>query len=88
MGSFFCKEIHKGLAKHAKSGKIKIHGDLAQLGEHFLDVEGVMGSSPLASTICVKKRQTVTSGVFFCSLHPASLSALRVCDLDRNILAF
>ncbi len=24
---------------------------LAQLGEHFLDVEGVMGSSPLALTI-------------------------------------
>ena len=29
----------------------KRRGDLAQLGEHFLDVEGVMGSSPLASTI-------------------------------------
>ena len=28
-------------------------GDLAQLGERFLDVEGVMGSSPLASTIRV-----------------------------------
>lgn len=50
-GDLFLQEIHKGLAKHAKSGKIKIHGDLAQLGEHFLDVEGVMGSSPLASTI-------------------------------------
>ena len=24
---------------------------LAQLGEHFLDVEGVMGSSPLALTV-------------------------------------
>ena len=32
-----------------------MHGDLAQLGEHFLDVEGVMGSSPLASTIRDKK---------------------------------
>ena len=27
---------------------------LAQLGEHFLDVEGVMGSSPLALTIFEK----------------------------------
>ena len=26
-------------------------GGLAQLGEQFLDVEGVMGWSPLASTI-------------------------------------
>ena len=28
-----------------------VHECLAQLGEHFLDVEGVMGSSPLALTI-------------------------------------
>ena len=27
------------------------HECLAQLGEHFLDVEGVMGSSPLALTL-------------------------------------
>lgn len=32
---------------------IKAHECLAQLGEHFLDVEGVMGSSPLALTIIV-----------------------------------
>ena len=30
---------------------IKAHECLAQLGEHFLDVEGVMGSSPLALTL-------------------------------------
>ena len=30
---------------------IKAHECLAQLGEHFLDVEGVMGSSPLALTV-------------------------------------
>ena len=29
---------------------------LAQLGEHFLDVEGVMGSSPLALTISELKK--------------------------------
>ena len=29
------------------------YGRLAQLGEHLLDVQGVRGSSPLASTICV-----------------------------------
>ncbi len=34
-----------------KFAMIVWHGDLAQLGEHFLDVEGVRGSSPLASTI-------------------------------------
>ena len=30
-------------------------GRLAQLGEHFLDVEGVRGSSPLASTIFISR---------------------------------
>ena len=30
-----------------------IYADLAQLGERFLDVEGVKGSSPLVSTILV-----------------------------------
>ena len=30
---------------------IKAHECLAQLGEHFLDVEGVRGSSPLRLTI-------------------------------------
>lgn len=33
-----------------------MHECLAQLGEHFLDVEGVMGSSPLALTIAKQKR--------------------------------
>ena len=32
---------------------------LAQLGEHFLDVEGVMGSSPLALTIIFLENRSV-----------------------------
>ena len=34
----------------APYSRLCFHECLAQLGEHFLDVEGVMGSSPLALT--------------------------------------
>ena len=37
---------------------------LAQLGEHFLDVEGVMGSSPLALTV-----ETASACGFFIYFH-------------------
>lgn len=47
--------IQKCLQKSENLLICYVHGDLAQLGEHFLDVEGVMGSSPLASTIKDKK---------------------------------
>ena len=44
---------------------IKAHECLAQLGEHFLDVEGVMGSSPLALTLyCYGNPHKYA--VFFC----------------------
>ena len=32
------------------------HGHLAQLGEHFLDVEGVRGSSPLVPIGIIKRK--------------------------------
>ena len=43
---------------------IKAHECLAQLGEHFLDVEGVMGSSPLALTV-----ETASTCGFFIYFH-------------------
>ena len=42
------------------------YGQLAQLVEHLLDVQGVRGSSPLLSTIvCLKTTKDVVIGRFF-----------------------
>ncbi len=47
-------------------------GQLAQLVEHLLDVQGVRGSSPLLSTICkaAPNGQKARNGAVFCFRFP------------------
>ena len=47
-------------------------GQLAQLVEHLLDVQGVRGSSPLLSTIykTAPNGQKARNGAVFCFLFP------------------
>lgn len=53
--NYLHSEIHTGTGRYAKS----LHGALAQLGEHLLCKQGVVGSIPTGSTIVSEK----TSGL-------------------------
>ena len=59
----------------------KQHGDLAQLGEHFLDVEGVMGSSPLALTIQYTNRINMRFFCAFTTINHVKMQSLAPQDV-------
>ena len=46
------------------------HGDVAQLGEHWLCKPGVEGSSPFVSTMRIRRPEAcIASGLFACTLR-------------------
>ena len=45
-----CASAHKALSNAAMRGLSKLNGGVAQLGEHLLCKQGVIGSIPFTST--------------------------------------